>query len=124
MTTESIIELQKLDCNCNDCGYLKRNIARYNTVRAEDDDNQYWFFRRVKARAIWKAREKLKKDKDRGAVALAAAIALAYTYFPQKCAINYGLCGKLDKPIKFIPNTFQFETQECFVHRKELNTGI
>jgi hypothetical protein len=28
MTKESIIELQKIDCNCNDCKHLVRNSYR------------------------------------------------------------------------------------------------
>lgn len=121
MTKESIIELQCIDCNCNDCVHLSRNIARLNTVRAEDDDNQYWFFRRIKARRIWSAREKIKKDKEKGQIALESAIALEYNYTPQTCAINYGLCGKLKKEVSFIPNTLQLETQGCFEHRRKTN---
>lgn len=32
--------------------------------------------------------------------------------------INYGNCTKLNKPVSFIPNTCQLETQQCFEHRK------
>ena len=32
--------------------------------------------------------------------------------------VNYGDCSKLNKPISFIPNTCQIETQQCFKHRK------
>lgn len=28
MSKESIYELQKIDCNCNDCGYLERDLTR------------------------------------------------------------------------------------------------
>ena len=28
MDKESIFELQKIDCNCNDCGYMKRNMDK------------------------------------------------------------------------------------------------
>ena len=31
MTKESIIELQKIDCNCNDCKFLIRDLERYNS---------------------------------------------------------------------------------------------
>ena len=118
MTKESTIELQKIDCNCNDCVHLARNIARLNTVRAIDDDDQYYFWRAKKARAIWKARAKIKKDKERGEIALAAAIALEYNYFVQRCAVNYGECNKFKKQVTFIPNTLQLETQNCFKHRR------
>lgn len=32
--------------------------------------------------------------------------------------LNYGNCQKLNKPISFIPNVCQIETQNCFEHRK------
>jgi hypothetical protein len=32
--------------------------------------------------------------------------------------INYGDCTKLNKPVSFIPNNCQLETQDCFEHRK------
>lgn len=28
MTKESIIELQKIDCNCNDCKFMERDLSR------------------------------------------------------------------------------------------------
>jgi hypothetical protein len=28
MTKESIIELQKIDCSCNDCGFMVRDLSR------------------------------------------------------------------------------------------------
>ena len=30
----------------------------------------------------------------------------------------YGNCTKLNKPVSFIPETCQIETQKCFEHRK------
>ncbi len=35
--------------------------------------------------------------------------------------IHYGYCDKFKKPVSFIPNVCQVETQECFVHRKDLH---
>lgn len=32
--------------------------------------------------------------------------------------INYGQCQKFGKPVSFIPNVCQIETQNCFEHRK------
>jgi hypothetical protein len=29
MDKESVFELQKTDCNCNDCWHLTRNLAKY-----------------------------------------------------------------------------------------------
>ena len=32
--------------------------------------------------------------------------------------LAYGNCSKLNKPVIFIPNVCQIETQNCFEHRK------
>lgn len=31
MTKESIIELQKIDCNCNDCKHMFRDLEKYKS---------------------------------------------------------------------------------------------
>ena len=31
MSKESIYELQKIDCNCNDCAFMQRNFEKYNS---------------------------------------------------------------------------------------------
>ena len=36
--------------------------------------------------------------------------------------LQYGNCAKLGKPVSFIPNTCQIETQGCFENRKPLLT--
>lgn len=28
MDKDSLYELQKIDCNCNDCGYMKRDLSK------------------------------------------------------------------------------------------------
>ena len=33
--------------------------------------------------------------------------------------LTFGNCSKFEKPISFIPNVCQIETQECFKHRKD-----
>lgn len=32
--------------------------------------------------------------------------------------VHYGNCSKLSKPVSFLPNTFQHDTQQCFEHRR------
>lgn len=34
--------------------------------------------------------------------------------------IAYGHCSKLNKPVSFIPETCQIDTQECFKHRRDI----
>lgn len=37
--------------------------------------------------------------------------------FDRQYLLNYGNCKKYDKPVSFIPNICQLETQHCFEHR-------
>ncbi len=78
MDKESLIKLQKVDCNCNDCRYMVRNFERMKG----------WDWMHV-------GQEKASHR------------------------VNYGDCAKLDKPVTFLPNTCQIETQGCFSHRRE-----
>jgi hypothetical protein len=77
MTKDSIFELQKIDCNCNDCKFMVRNF------------------------------EKLKAHKK------------TYEETGLMDNLNFGQCSKFNKPVSFIPNICQLETQNCFKHRKE-----
>ena len=81
MTKESIIELQKVDCNCNDCKHMVRDIERYRSF-----DVLYT-----------NAKGQVTSPGHR---------------------VNYGNCMKFCKPVSFIPNTCQLETQGCFEHRR------
>lgn len=82
MTKQSLIELQKIDCNCNDCIFMKRDFERYKSF-----DFLY--------------------TNEIGQVT------------NPSYRINYGNCDKLQKPVSFIPNNFQIETQQCFKHRRD-----
>ena len=75
---ESIYELQKIDCNCNDCKFMVRDIAKLK-------EWDWWYEGRLNC----------------------------------SYRINYGNCTKLNKPITFIPNNCQMDTQGCFEHRRD-----
>jgi hypothetical protein len=79
MDKESIFELQKIDCNCNDCKFMNRDFEKLKSFNH-----------------IYEGREKA------------------------SYRINYGKCNKLDKDVSFIPNHCQIETQNCFIHRREI----
>lgn len=81
MTKDSIIELQNIDCNCNDCKHMSRDLQKYKLF-----DNSF--------------------TNERGQVT------------SPSFRINYGDCKKLNKPVSFIPNICQLETQLCFEHRR------
>lgn len=117
MIKESILELQKIDCNCNDCAFMVRDLDKYQCVLDHDKKYQLIFFRSKKARAIVRARNH--KDPIKRSLALADAIALKHTYFPQRIPIGYGACTKFGKQVDFMPNVLQLDTQKCFKHRKD-----
>lgn len=81
MDKESVFELQKIDCNCNDCIHLQRDMVKYKSY-----DHMY-----------------IENNKVTN---------------PSHRPL-YGNCLKLNKPICFIANTCQIETQECFKHRRD-----
>ncbi len=83
MDKESVYELQKIDCNCNDCGFMVRDFEKYRSF-----DHLYT-----------NSQGKVTNPSHR---------------------INYGNCNKFNKPVSFIPNRCQPETQDCFIHRKDL----
>lgn len=75
-----MIELQKIDSNCNDCKFMVRDFERYKSY-----DHLYMQNGKVTHPSY---------------------------------RINYGNCEKFNKPVSFIPNTCQIDTQECFEHRR------
>jgi hypothetical protein len=76
----SVIDLQKIDCNCNDCIFMARDFNKRKSFDVLHEGQENASHR-----------------------------------------VNYGNCSKLDKPVSFIPNTCQIETQNCFKHRRETN---
>lgn len=132
MTKESTYELQKIDCNCNDCKHLLRLPNVLNQVVETDKESQQWFFDTSKTRKINKAKNNIKNlEKHRRFIwgdvdkkiegqrqALKDAERLKHGYQGQRNQSQYGQCKKFDKVVTFIPNTCQLETQGCFVHRR------
>lgn len=131
MTKESIYELQKIDCNCNDCKHLTRLFNKQNNILAEDkilDEEIFYLVKDRKAKDIQDGIDNLIKNKhlindyerklDKYKNKLKVLLATKYGYQGQKTPIQYGVCQKLDKEVTFIPNTLQPETQNCFEHRR------
>ena len=119
MDKESIIELQKIDCNCNDCKFMERDGERFikslndhhrwqlnyfNTIR----DNLYRKAADWKRRGFPEKEEIVKREADK----------MKFQFDKKEATINYGKCKKFDKQVSFIPNVCQLETKECFEHRR------
>jgi|VirMetMinimDraft_7_1064189.scaffolds.fasta_scaffold100274_2 hypothetical protein len=133
MDRESIIELQKLDCNCNDCIFLVRDQVRFKESLESHRKWQLDYFNTVKQNLLNKAdkyhtefktqsiysQRNHKYDPKKGDNLIREAAKLKFQFNKKECSINYGHCDKLDKDVEFLPNTLQFETQDCFKHRRE-----
>ncbi len=119
MTKESTYELQKIDCNCNDCAFMIRDLDAYNKNLAWDKETQQQSFDEKKAKAIAAALDKKDRKHKGWEESLKSAQALKHTYTPQKVGQLYGSCSKLNKPVTFLANTLQLDTQSCFTHRKD-----
>lgn len=117
MTKESRYELQKIDCNCNDCIFMVRDSNKFDEVVKQDHADQEFLFANKKRRAIEKAQITMKTNEAKGTIALKAAQDLKYAY-QGGIKLNYGHCNHFDKEVSFQPNVLQLETQTCFVHRR------
>jgi hypothetical protein len=125
MSKEGIIELQKLDCNCNDCGFLVRDFHRYNQSVEQHRKWQQDYFNTIKNNLLakaawWQNKINVNYNFEKGERVRKEANKLRFEFTKKGISINYGQCSKLNKDISFIPSILQLETQECFVHRKDL----
>jgi len=99
MNKESRIELQRIDCNCNDCKFMVRDIDTFNKWKE--------FHRNL-------SKKDFDKKKELGLIREKAPF-----QFRQNGLINYGDCSKLNKKVTFLPNQCCPENQECFKHRRD-----
>lgn len=112
----SLYELQRVDCNCNNCGFMRRDLVTYQKWedwhRARDMED----FEKSKAKSIRDA-EAIEDEGSRNAM-LYKANKMRF-YFEKSRLINYGHCMKFEKQVTFLPNICQIETQHCFIHRSD-----
>lgn len=79
---------------------------------------QFTSFELKKKKMLQKSQEWADKQEFNKATALYnEANNLRFVFDRSKCLIQYGDCSKFGKPVTFIPETLQLETQECFSHR-------
>jgi hypothetical protein len=118
---ESIYELQKIDCNCNDCGYLIRDKAKFEEAQRIRKQIQLDYYNLMREKALVKANEIEDEKVKEQEIKLINKKSFQYSApHPQ---INYGTCSNKKSKflfVNFLPTTFMQETQECFVHRKDL----
>lgn len=132
MTKESTYELQRIDCNCNDCAFLQRLPDKLNEAVAKDRALQEDIFNLTKERKINKTLSDIENlERHRTLINNADKKILGkkeyldllrkkkFGYQGQKTQSQYGLCLRFEKYITFFPNSCQIETQFCFIHRKD-----
>lgn len=119
----SAIELQKIDCNCNDCKFMDRDFQLYNKWLSWHKNLEEIEFIARKKKAIETAKKNLleaKTEEDKRSELGNLRVAEKMKWqFDKTGRINYGNCTKLNKPVSFLPNICQLETQQCFEHRKD-----
>ena len=118
MDKESIIALQRIDCNCNNCGFMERDFCTYQKWEEWKKDIAKEDFDRKREKAIVEAKEN--EDLETQKVLLAKAKKMQFQFDKSKL-IQYGTCHRFRKEVSFIPNTCSLENQSCFIHRKDIS---
>lgn len=117
MDKESIYLLQILDCNCNNCIFMFRDIPEWQKWHDWHYVLELAEFEKAKEKAITEAL--LIDDEANRNGMLRTANKMKFQFDKSKL-INYGKCSRLGKSVSFIPNVCQIETQKCFIHRKDI----
>ena len=117
MDKESIYELQKIDCNCNDCKFMIRDVETTNKWREVRRKYQLGEFEKKKAHFL----TIIENCEDAvGKKELMRKYNKMQFQFNQSGLIHYGDCGKYQKKVTFIPTFMSTEnTFHCFIHRKD-----
>jgi len=117
---ESVIELQKIDCNCNDCKFMVRDFEKHKKSTELHYKWQFDYFNSNKNKLLDKVKEWRAKGDFEKADTLAEEVKkMRFQFDKSTVAINYGRCTRFDKDVSFIPSVCQIETQGCFKHRRE-----
>ena len=117
---DSKYELQKIDCNCNDCAFMTRNQEKFKESLNNHEKWQKNFFESMKRKRIEKAEEwEKKKEFEKAEVIRKEVSLMRFQFNKSECKINFGTCTKFNKEVTFIPNLCQLDTVECFIHRKD-----
>ena len=119
MDRESIIELQKIDCNCNDCKFMVRDVEKFKESLEKHNKWQLDYFNSIKNNLIAKANYwKSKGEYTKRDLLMEEAGKMKFQFDKSTAMINFGQCSEFDKPVTFIPNVCQLDTQQCFEHRR------
>jgi len=113
-------ELQNLDCNCNNCLFMLRDLTKF---RASQELHRTWqqnYFNTIKQNLLDRAALWMKRGfPDKAAFVTREATRMKFQFDKKEASINYGYCSHKNIDVTFLPNTLQLDTQECFVNRKD-----
>jgi len=116
---DAAMMLQCVDCNCNDCLFMKRDVDRLKQSLRLHNQWQLNYFNVIKNNLLKKASDWISRGfPDKTKVLMSQVDKMKFQFDRKVVAIHYGYCDKFKKPVSFIPNICQLDTQECFLHRR------
>lgn len=111
--------IKELDCNCNNCKHMVRDIPRRE--KSVEDHRKWSFnhFNAIRSSFLIKAYKAEWVNNIKRALNLRKeAKKMKWQFDKTEAAIHYGKCTKFNKDVQFIPNVCQLDTQECYEIRK------
>jgi len=120
------IELEQLDCNCNNCKFMIRDMDKFKESLELHHKWQLDYFNSQKSKLINKANWYKKQfyDLETWDILMSEAENMKFQFNKKECLINYGFCSKFNKEVSFIPTYHSLENQDCFIHRRVLNNNL
>lgn len=114
------IDFQKIDCNCNDCVFMQRDMVKFQQSLELHKKWEEDHFENEREKLIDKSIKYAYQDEPNKAnQVFKEASKMKFIFNKSSAIINYGHCQKLNKDVSFVPNTCQIDTQECFKHRRD-----
>lgn len=122
------IELKNLDANCSDCIHLERLLSERQKHVDFHFKMQKSHFDTTRIKLLQKGEMHLRKAKESSGDKSEAykqkakanfneARKMVFVFDEGSTSLFYGNCLKHKKPVSFIPQTLQLETQHCFEPR-------
>jgi hypothetical protein len=98
---------------------MDRDFQKLEDAKITAEANELWLFQlwnKRKMQEAWNFNFIRRYDKCSNLIKVVRKRVFKYGHTSK---VAYGNCTKLNKPITFIPNLCQLETQECFEHRRK-----
>lgn len=131
MTKESTYSRQCLDCNCNDCTFFIRDFQKLNYIKQKSYEYEINSLEVKRQKLLESALFHNKRGNSNAASKLFKE-RFKISDQIKKLQINqchndsklYGLCVLKQEEITTIPNILLLDTQDCFIHRNDLDLLI